>query len=132
MKNSAPLPGGELEYAILASLWEAKAASTPEVHRRVGEPDGLAYTTTAKVLERLHTKGLVSRERRGRLFVYRPKVARRVVESGRARDALKRLLGSEPRPAMAALVEAVELLDPSLLNELERVVAARRRSQHGS
>jgi hypothetical protein len=41
------LPGGELEYAILAALWDLGRASAREVHARAGEPAGLAYTTTA-------------------------------------------------------------------------------------
>jgi predicted transcriptional regulator len=132
MKRDTPLPGGELEYAVLIGVWELGTASTPDIHRRVGGPAGLAYTTTAKVLDRLYAKGLVSRVRKGKLFIYRPKVSRDVVESARARQVLSRLLGPSPRPAMAALVEAVESLDPALLDELERLVTARRRSQHGS
>src|SRR5947209_4580637 len=131
MKRPTPLPGGELEYAVLTAVWEAGMASTPEIHRRVGEAAGLAYTTTAKVLDRLHAKGLVSRVREGRLFVYRPKIARALVESARAREVLRRLLGATPRPAMANLVDAVESLDPKLLDELAAAIAARRRSKHG-
>jgi len=126
------LPGGGLEYAVLARLWELGAASARELHGWVGEPAGLVYTTTAKVLDRLHEKGLVARERKGKAFTYRAKVAREVVEQARARTALQQLLGSRPHAAVAALVEAVESLDPLLLDELERAVAARRRSQHGT
>jgi len=45
---------------------------------------------------------------------------------------LNRLLGARPHTAVAALVEAVESIDPRLLDELERAVAARRRSKHGT
>jgi BlaI family penicillinase repressor len=127
-----PLPGGDLEYAILAKLWELGTASARDIHGYVGEPAGLVYTTTAKVLDRLHDKGLVARVRKGKAFSYRAKIARDVVERARARTTLSRLLGSRPHAAVAALVEAVESLDPDLLGELEKAVAARRRSQHGT
>jgi BlaI family transcriptional regulator, penicillinase repressor len=127
-----PLPGGDLEYAILAKLWELGTASARDIHGYVGEPAGLVYTTTAKVLDRLHDKGLVARVRKGKAFSYRAKIARDVVERARARTALSRLLGSRPHAAVAALVEAVESLDPDLLGELEKAVAARRRWQHGT
>lgn len=127
-----PLPGGDLEYAVLAKLWELGTASARDIHGFVGEPAGLVYTTTAKVLDRLHDKGLVARVRKGKAFSYRAKIARDVVERARARTALSRLLGSRPHAAVAALVEAVESLDPHLLGELEKAVAARRRSQHGA
>ena len=131
MKQPA-LPGGELEYAVLAALWELGPASARAVHERVGEPRELVYTTTAKVLDRLHDKGLVSRKKSGKAFVYRAKVGRSVIEQARATDVVTKMLGDEPRPAMAALVSAVEAVDPKLLDELERLVAARRRSGRGS
>ena len=127
-----PLPGGELEYAALAALWELGPSSAREVHERIGEPKGLVYTTTAKVLDRLHDKGLVVRKKSGKAFIYQAKVARAVIEQARAKDAVTRMLGDEPRPAMAALVDAVEAVDPKLLDELERLVASRRRSARGS
>jgi BlaI family penicillinase repressor len=92
----------------------------------------LVYTTTAKVLDRLHAKRLVSRERKGVAFVYRPRVAQSVVDSVRARAMLTRLLGAAPRRAVATLVDAVESLDPNLLDELADAVAARRRSRNGT
>lgn len=126
------LPGGELEYAVLFTVCELGTASAREVYLQVGEADGLAYTTITKVLDRLLAKGLVARKRRGMAFVYRPCIARRVIEVTRARVSLRALLGPTPRPAVATLVEAMESLDPGLLEELERAVAARRRSGHGS
>src|SRR2546428_2047871 len=63
-KPPVPYPGGELEHAVLAALWELEGASAPELHARVGEPRGIVYTTTAKVLDRLHAKRLVRRVRR--------------------------------------------------------------------
>ena len=90
------LPGGDLEYAILAKLWELDSASARDVHTRVGEPEGLVYTTTAKVLDRLHAKRLVSRERKGMAYIYRPRVARAVVDGARARAFLTRLF-AQPR-----------------------------------
>jgi predicted transcriptional regulator len=129
---SSDLPGGELEYAVLVALWDLGAATTREIHERVGEPDGLVYTTTAKVLDRLHAKQLVTRERTGKSFVYRAKVKRESIERARARLALNNLLGSEPRPAIAALIDAVSSLDADLLDELARAINAKRRSRPGT
>jgi BlaI family penicillinase repressor len=98
----------------------------------VAEPAGLAYTTTATVLDRLCAKGLISREKDGRAFVYRRKVGREVVERARLRQALDWLLGAEPQPAMARLVDAVESIDPQLVDDLAREVARKRRTRHGS
>jgi predicted transcriptional regulator len=153
------LPADDLEYAVLAKLWELDAASVREVHERLGKPEGLVYTTIAKVIDRLRGKGLVERKRSGKAFVYRSTVARDDVERARAHDAVSRLLGPvprthavsrplgpaprthdpvsrllglTPRAAVAALVDAVDTVDPLLLEELERAVAARRRSKRGA
>lgn len=131
-RRAIPLPGGELELAVLMALWQCGRASAPELHARVGEARGLVYTTIAKVLDRLHAKGLVSRERAGKAFVYTPAIKREVVERARMKQALAKILKPEVRPAMATLVDAVESLDPDLLDELARQVEARRRSRRGS
>ncbi|MHB1871092.1 MAG: BlaI/MecI/CopY family transcriptional regulator [Steroidobacteraceae bacterium] len=126
------LPADDLEYTVLAALWDLGTASVRELHERLGVPQGLVYTTIAKVVDRLREKGLIQRQRRGAAFQYRPKVARETVERARARIALTRLLGAAPRNAAAALVEAVQDLDPQLLGELERAVAAQRRAKDGA
>jgi predicted transcriptional regulator len=130
--SSFLLPADELEYAVLAKLWELGSASVRELHEQMGEPSGRVYTTTAKVIDRLRGKGLIQRQRRGKAFVYRPKVARPEVESARAQQAVSRLLGATPHAAVAALVDAVDTLDPKLLDALERAVNARRRSKRGT
>jgi predicted transcriptional regulator len=126
------LPADDLEYAVLAKLWELGVASVRELHEQLGQRERLVYTTIAKVVDRLREKGLIQRQRDGRAFIYRPRVAREEVESARARNAVSRLFGAAPHAAVAALVEAVDAVDPGLLDELERVVAARRRSKDGA
>ena len=126
------LPSDDLEYDILAKLWDLGVASVRELHEQLGERAGLVYTTTAKVVDRLREKGLIERQPRGRAFIYRPRVAREDVESARARKAVSRLFGAAPHAAVAALVEAVDAIDPKLLDELERIVIARRRSKDGA
>jgi predicted transcriptional regulator len=121
------LPGGTLEYGVLVALWTGGTLSAREVHERTGGPLGLVYTTTTKVLERLHVKGLVERRRRDGIFVYKTKVDRTEIDRARFSRSLTDLFGDKQRPAVAALVEAMESLDPSLVDELEAAVAARRR-----
>jgi predicted transcriptional regulator len=64
-------PAGELEAAVMAALWAAGIPLTPgRVQTELGT--GLARTTVATILTRLHEKGIVSRERQGRGYVYFP------------------------------------------------------------
>ena len=125
------LPGGELERAVLRTLWEKGSASVREIHERVGVPAGLVYTTVAKVLDRLYAKGLVSRRRVGLAFTYRPRLDREVVERALPHRLVAALFEGEIHPAIVRLVEEVESADPELLDALAREVAARRRIRRG-
>ena len=126
------LPGGDLEQAVLAALWEARSASARDIHNRVGLEAGLVYTTIAKVLDRLTAKKLVARELVGKAFIYKPLADQQVIQRARLRKLLIPFFGSEPEQVIAPLVDAVESIDADLLDELLRVVRDRRRKRDGS
>lgn len=126
------LPGDDLEYAALAELWRLGSASVRDLHERLGVPAGYVYTTTAKVIDRLHDKGLITRRREGSAFVYGPAVAPGEVERARARHLMSRFLGPGPHAAVAALVEAVGEIDPNLLEALEQAIRDKRNSSRGT
>ena len=126
------LPADHLEYAVLAALWELRAASIRELHERLHAPAGHVYTTTAKVVDRLREKRLIARRRKGGSFIYSPAVERGEVERARARHLVSRFLGPGPHAAVAALVEAVDEIDPKLLEKLERAIRNKKRSGHGT
>jgi BlaI family transcriptional regulator, penicillinase repressor len=126
------LPADGLEYEVMLLLWLLGTVSVRELHERLGVPAGRVYTTTAKVVDRLREKGLISRKRDSGGFVYSPTVDRQEVERVRARHLLNRFLGAAPHAAMAALVEAVDEIDPELLEELEQTIKSKRESDHGA
>ncbi|QSQ23739.1 BlaI/MecI/CopY family transcriptional regulator [Pyxidicoccus parkwayensis] len=115
----------------MSALWRLGTGTAREIHEHLEDPMGRAYTTTATVLDRLFTKRLVSRKREGKAFVYRARLSQDVIERELAQQQVARLLGAEPLPAIATLVDAVESVDPELLDELARVVNARRRKSRG-
>nr|WP_174805662.1 BlaI/MecI/CopY family transcriptional regulator [Kitasatospora sp. MMS16-BH015] len=60
---------GELESQVLATLWAAATPLTPQdVQSALG--GGLARTTVATILARLHDKAQVERHKAGRGFAY--------------------------------------------------------------
>lgn len=123
------LPGGELERALLAALWARKQATARELHDDVGQPRGIVYTTVAKVLDRLVEKGIIRRRRSGRAFTFRA-VAPEETQRAIARGLIRELAGGGPRPAVAALVGALEDISPEILQELESELRSRRRRRH--
>ncbi|MCM3880014.1 MAG: BlaI/MecI/CopY family transcriptional regulator [Vicinamibacterales bacterium] len=114
---------------MLVALWNERRLTARQVHDRVGVPLNLVYTTTTKVLDRLHAKELVERRRSGKIFVYRASATRPNVDRARMSRTLGGWLGEEPRPALASLVDAIESIDPSLLDDLAQVIEARLRSR---
>ena len=79
---------GELEAEILGVLWAAGSElGVGDVLERLG--GDMAYTTVAKVLDRLHAKGEVRRARSGRSFRYSPISA----ESNWVAEQVKGLMG---------------------------------------
>ncbi|MCX3061143.1 BlaI/MecI/CopY family transcriptional regulator [Streptomyces beihaiensis] len=62
---------GERETQVLDLLLHADEALTPgEVAERIGGE--LTYSSVVTILTRMHTKGLLTRSRRGRAYAYAP------------------------------------------------------------
>ena len=132
MPRDRSLPGDRLEYAVLVAVWEGGTMTVRELHERVGEPLGLVYTTTARVLDRLHAKKLVARVKQGKVLRYRAAVSRHEIERARLTRTLSSVLADGTRPALATLVEVIEEIRPGLLDELTATIAAIRRSRRES
>ena len=119
---------GSLELRVLEALWRREGEAS--VRDVLPEFPNAAYTTLMTTLDRLHRKGFLVRRKDGRAFLYRPVNSREELESGLVTRALQPLLqGSDPRPILSCFVEEVSRQDERLLDELERLVRAKRRSQ---
>jgi predicted transcriptional regulator len=109
-------------------LW---ARGEGRVHEVVETLDRrLAYTTVMTTLDRLFKKGLLSRSKRERAYVYSVRLTRAEWERRRAGHLVAGFL-AEPRTArgllLSSFLEAVGDLDARLLDELEREIRKRRR-----
>lgn len=118
---------GALELRVLEALWRRGAATVRDL--RADFP-AAAYTTLMTTMERLHKKGVLDREKIGRAFVYRPVSSRQDLESGLVTRAIQPLLsGESAHPVLSCFVDEVSRHDERLLDELERLVRAKRRQQ---
>jgi|TARA_B110000483_G_scaffold194363_1_gene231565 predicted transcriptional regulator len=108
---------GELEEAVLRFVWAMDAPVTPaEAHESVA-PD-LAYTTVMTVLTRLHQKGRLERERRGRAYAYWAPDGEASHRAGQMRNQLSSADNSD-----AVLSSFVEKLSGAEAAELRRLLA---------
>lgn len=62
----------EAELEILSLLWELKEASVRQIHERLAETKETGYTTTLKIMQIMHAKGMVIRDEENRTHIYRP------------------------------------------------------------
>ena len=124
---------GALELRVLEALWARRTAATV----RDLEPEfaGVAYTTVMTTLDRLYRKGVLSREKEGRRFLYQPRLTRELLLSSVAGDALEAILGSraaEYRPMVSFLLDAVRREDRDVLDSLDALIRERRRAEEES
>ncbi|WP_433466473.1 BlaI/MecI/CopY family transcriptional regulator [Spirillospora sp. CA-128828] len=110
-------PAGMLEDAVLAVLWDGARPMSPADVQAVldGSP---AYTTVMTTLARLARKGLATRWREGRGFVYSASVD----EAGHTAAAMHELLArrSDRAAVLARFVSELVPGDEALLHSLLR------------
>ena len=122
---------GELETAVMELLWQKPGQTVNEVEERMQQRGGRAHTTVLTTLDRLHGKGYLTREKRGKAFVYSPRYTREEFERGVAQEVLGALLGKHTEPAISAFVDLVGD-DAEALDRLEAVIREKRREKGGA
>lgn len=116
---------GELEARIMEAVWHIGAPTGKEICDALGP--GSHYKTVLTVANRLVEKGLLVREPTGgRAFRYRTVESRDAFLDRVSRNVVSGLLGEFGKPALARFVDAAEAVDPSYLDELERLVRERK------
>lgn len=66
-KNVKPT---ESELEILRVLWDRKQATVREVHEELSQYKDCGYTTTLKLMQIMHEKGIVKRDDRSKTHIY--------------------------------------------------------------
>lgn len=120
---------GALERSVMSFAWSQREISVRDACERLGS--GIAYTTVMTTMDRLFKKGLLSRRKVGRAFVYQAAATRREIEGAVAAEIVQSLLRSqsdEPLPILSSLVDAVSERDRKLLDDLERLIQEKRRT----
>jgi len=118
---------GSLERDILTIVW---SRGDTTVRDACADLDArVAYTTVMTTMDRLFKKGLLSRTKVGRAFVYCAIVTKQQLDGALATDLVRSLLQrneEELLPILSSLVDAVSEQDHTLLDDLERLIHEKR------
>ena len=67
----------ESELNVLTLLWEKGPQTVRQIHDEIAKSKPVRYTTTLKIMQIMHEKGLLTREKEGKSHLYTPNVSRK-------------------------------------------------------
>lgn len=114
----------ESELEILQILWQEKNCTVREVHEALGKKDA-GYTTTLKLMQIMHEKGLVERDTTAKTHIYKALLNQQKTQQQLVNKMIDHVFnGSAARLVMQALgnqtasKEEIDLIK-NYLNQLE-------------
>jgi predicted transcriptional regulator len=118
-----------LERRVLEHVWRVGEADVVETHAAVGTRAGISVNTVGSTLERLARKGMLSRRKVSHAYRYQAALTR---DEFLARQVIAGAggLGSLTRKGLlASFVDVVARTDREALDEMERLIAEKRREK---
>lgn len=121
-------PLGELQLAILSSLWRRGRASVADVYADVSGDHGCTQSTVGTMLQKMERRDLVAHESEGRRYLYRATESESEVRRSLVGDLVRKLFGGDAKALARHLVSEDELegADLEALREEIRKAEAER------
>lgn len=107
--------------AVLKVLWKEGELSAREVHDGLTPSLDWAYSTTRTTLDRMVTKGLLTRRSFHGMYLYDPCVSKVAGLAGVVRDLADRVLEMDYAPVVSLFAES-NALTPEEIEELSRLL----------
>ncbi len=86
----------ESELEILQVLWGRESASVRDVHEELSKSKDVGYTTTLKLMQIMHEKGLVKRDDSFKTHIYHPAVSKEKTQKHLLGKMINTLFGGSP------------------------------------
>jgi len=96
MSNTKTIKPTESELEILQTLWIKGLATVREVHEDLARTKDVGYTTTLKLMQIMHEKGLVKRDDSMRTHVYQAAVNKEKTQKHLLGKMIDNLFGGSP------------------------------------
>jgi predicted transcriptional regulator len=118
---------GPLGSAVMRVVWERGEATVGTVTDVLNSTSARrhAYTTVMTVMSRLHERGMLSRAKRGRGFVYTATGAEDELLSSMSGRAVDQVLARYGTAAMRHFAARLGEIDPALRSELVKLASRR-------
>ena len=103
MQQKNQLKPTESELEILQVLWDKTEATVREVHETLQSVKEVGYTTTLKLMQIMHEKGLVFRNEASRTHIYQAAVERKIMQHQYLQKMMPLFEGSPAQLVMQAI-----------------------------
>jgi BlaI family transcriptional regulator, penicillinase repressor len=104
MEKAKQIKPTESELEILAVLWANEKATVRTVHEELTKTKEAGYTTTLKLMQIMHEKGLVTRNTQSKTHIYTPALDREKMQIQFVNKMITNLFsGSSANMVMQAL-----------------------------
>lgn len=119
---------GDLEKLVLNYLWDNSSADAKQVHAHFEKQRGGTLNTIQSTLDRLHKKGLLTREKHGHAYQYRAAMDRQTFVGALIREVTHDF-ADDNDALLAAFVTLSAERDDKQLARLESLIQTYR-EQH--
>ena len=111
----------EVELEILQVLWEHGPCPLGEIYKRISEHRDVVYSSTRKMVQVMHSKGLVVSNEAVRPNLYRAARSREETQMRLIDDLTRRAFGGSAKKLIMSLLSASRVT-PDELKEMQRLV----------
>lgn len=113
----------ESELEILQILWERDLATVRDVHEELAKTKDVGYTTTLKLMQIMHEKGLVKRDESMRTHVYQAAVNKEKTQKHLLNKMIDSLFGgSSTQLVLQALGSGEQKVSTEELERIQHLI----------
>ncbi|MBB1287195.1 BlaI/MecI/CopY family transcriptional regulator [Flavisolibacter sp. BT320] len=113
----------ESELEILQILWKNGTATVRDVHEELAQLKEVGYTTTLKLMQIMHEKGLVKRDESMRTHIYQAAVNKEKTQKHLLTKMIDSLFGgSSTQLVLQALGSGEQKVSAEELDEIQKLI----------
>ena len=112
----------ESELEILNILWQRDVATVREVHEELAKSKDVGYTTTLKLMQIMHEKGLVKRDESMRTHIYQAAVNRERTQKHLLNKMIDSLFGGSSTQLVLQALGSGEQVSAEELDKIQTLI----------